>query len=182
MANRPTDSDRTLRSVGLGSSRLPVCRSRSVWLQQAGRSRSDSPIPRFCRGIRESVGCQELDKLHARLSAQCNLDRSQQVTRNMRRSRLSGCIESCDFCMYRTEGFSIPSSGNLATDPDRRAIRRNAGELLFSGDKSSTGHSLCTATKTELSDLRVGDLGYQEAQFSLLRALAFTSYSCPNPG
>ncbi|KAF6527938.1 hypothetical protein HZS61_008243 [Fusarium oxysporum f. sp. conglutinans] len=44
VANRPTDPDRPLRSVGLGLSRLSVCRSRSAWLQRPGRSRSDSLI------------------------------------------------------------------------------------------------------------------------------------------
>lgn len=44
VANRPTDPDRPLQSVGLGLSRLPVCWSRSVWLQRPGRSRSDSLI------------------------------------------------------------------------------------------------------------------------------------------
>lgn len=49
VANRPTDQDRPLRSVGLGFSRLPVCRSRSEWHEQPGRSRSDSPVPIFYR-------------------------------------------------------------------------------------------------------------------------------------
>ncbi|KAH6951178.1 hypothetical protein BKA56DRAFT_606000 [Ilyonectria sp. MPI-CAGE-AT-0026] len=32
VANRPTDPDRLLQSVGLGLSRLPVYQSRSAWL------------------------------------------------------------------------------------------------------------------------------------------------------
>lgn len=52
VANRPTDPGRPLRSVGLDSSRPPVCRSRTVWLEQPGRSRSDSLMPKFYRATK----------------------------------------------------------------------------------------------------------------------------------
>jgi hypothetical protein len=37
VANKPTDLDRPLRSVGLGVSSLPVGRRRSVWISSTAR-------------------------------------------------------------------------------------------------------------------------------------------------